>query len=89
MCVCVCGYAEPVSSSKDCVRFRLKSCSAVCLYTPVSPSVPEMEGKYATEDVPLLELLYLILARQVDLPWAIQVFVVSLVRRALLFPLVC
>ena len=43
--------------------------SVVCLNTPVSPSVPEMEGISATgdgggasffEDVPLVEFLYLV-----------------------------
>ena len=65
MCVCVCLYVEPVSRSKDYVRSRLKIGSVVCLYTPVSPSVPEMEGIYVTggilfEDVPLVEFIYLV-----------------------------
>ena len=44
------------------------------------------------DDVLLLEFIYLvyILACQVELPYAVQVFVVvSLVCRALLFPFVC
>ena len=34
---------------KDYVRSRIKIGSVVCLYTPVLPSVPEMDGVYATE----------------------------------------
>ena len=66
MCVL---YVEPVSRSKDNVRSRIKFGSVVCLYTPVSPSVPEMEGIYATggilffEAIPLVEFLYLIFTR--------------------------
>ena len=43
------------------------------------------------DDALLLECIYLVLlARQVELPYAVQVFVVvSLVCRALLFPFVC
>ena len=48
MCVCVCLYVEPVSRSKDYVRSPMKNGSVVCLYTAVSPNVPEMEGIYAT-----------------------------------------
>ena len=48
MFVCVCLYVEPVSRSKDYARSRIKFGSVVCLYTPVSPSVPKMEGVYAT-----------------------------------------
>ena len=44
----MCLHVEPVSRSKDCVRSRMKIGSVVCLYTPVSPSVPEMEGTYST-----------------------------------------
>ena len=44
MCVCVCLYVEPVPISKDYVPPRIKIGSLVCLYTPVSPSVPEMKG---------------------------------------------
>ena len=47
----------------------------VCLYTPVSPSVPEMEGTYSTGGI-LFARVYLwrslctlyLLARQVELP---------------------
>ena len=48
MCVCVCLYFEPVSRTKNYVRSRIKIGSVVCLYILVSPSVPEMEGMYAT-----------------------------------------
>ena len=48
MCVCVCLFVEPVSRSKDYIRSRMKIGSVVCLYTPLSPSVPEMEGIYMT-----------------------------------------
>ena len=48
MCVCVCLFVEPVSRSKDYIRSRMKIGSVVCLYTPLSPSVPEMEGIYDT-----------------------------------------
>ena len=46
----------------------MKIGSVVCLYTPVPPSVPEMEGIYVTgvilfEDVPLVEFMYLVFAR--------------------------
>ena len=37
----------------------------VLSYTSVSPNVPEMEGILATEDVPLVELIYFVLACQV------------------------
>ena len=69
MCVCVCLYAEPVSRSKDHVRSRMKMGSVVCLYTPVSPSVPEMEGVYMPlgasffKDVRLVEFIYLVFTR--------------------------
>ena len=74
MCVCMCLYVEPVSRSKDYVRFRIKVGSVVCLCAPVSPNVPEMEGIYATggilffsffffEDVPLVEFIYLVFTR--------------------------
>ena len=52
-CLCVCLYVEPVARSKDYVRSRLKIRSVVCLYTPVSPSVPEMEG-----NIPLGGILF-------------------------------
>ena len=58
-------YVEPVSRSKDYVWSRIKIGSVICLYTPVSLSVPEMEGIYATgghpffDDVPLVEFMYL------------------------------
>ena len=75
-------YVEPVSRSKDYVRSRIKIGSVVCLHTPVLPSVPEMEGIYATggilfEDAPLVKIFTLCLpACWMELPWAIQVFVV-------------
>ena len=69
----MCLYVEPVSRSKDCVRSRIKVGSVVCLYTHVSPIVPEMEGIYATggilffffffEDVPLVEFIYPVFTR--------------------------
>ena len=43
MCVCVCLCVESVSRSKDYVRSRIKIGSVVCLCTPVSPIVPEMD----------------------------------------------
>ena len=47
------------------VRSQIKLGSVVCLYTPVLPSVNEMEGVYATgasffEDLPLVEFMYLV-----------------------------
>ena len=42
------AYVKPVSRSKDYVQPRMKSGSVMCLYTPVSLNVPEMEGLYAT-----------------------------------------
>ena len=48
MCECVCLYVEPISKSKDYVRSQIKIGSVVCLYTPESPSVLEMEGILAT-----------------------------------------
>ena len=41
-------YVEQVSRSKDYVQSKIKIVSVVCLCTPVSPSVPEMKGIYAT-----------------------------------------
>ena len=76
MCVCVSLYVEPVLRSKDYVRSQIKVSSVICLYKPVSPSVPEMEGVY----VPLGGILFLrmylwwslctlyLLACQVELP---------------------
>ena len=58
MCVCVCLYVEPVSRSKDCVRSRMKIGSVVCLYTPVSPSVPKMEGINATGGILFLRMYF-------------------------------
>ena len=69
-------YVEPVSRSKDYVWSRIKTGSVVCLYTPLSPDMPEMEGVY----VPLGGILFLrmylwwslctlyLLVRQVELP---------------------
>ena len=54
MCVCVSLYVEPVLRSKDYVRSQIKVSSVICLYKPVSPSVPEMEGIYATGEHPFL-----------------------------------
>ena len=75
MCVCVCLRVEPVSRSKDYVRSRIKTGSVVCLFTPVSSCVPEIEGIYATgehtafENVPLVGCMYMyLLACQVELP---------------------
>ena len=47
LCVSMLLYVEPVSRSKDCVRSRIKIGSVVCLHTPVSTNVPEMENIYA------------------------------------------
>ena len=46
MSVCLCLYVQPVSSSEDCVQSSVNIGSVVCLYTPVSPCVSEMEGMY-------------------------------------------
>ena len=59
---------------------RKKNGSVVCLYIPMSPSVPEMEGIYATGGI-LFLTMYLwwslcTFALQVELPYAVQVFVV-------------
>ena len=48
MCVCVCLYVEPVSRSKDCSVSNINWFCRMPVHTPVSPSVPEMEGIYAT-----------------------------------------
>ena len=59
MCFCVCLYVKPISKkSKDYVRSRIKIGYVLRLYTPVLPSVLEMEGIYVTgasffEDEPL------------------------------------
>ena len=50
----MCLYVAPVSRSMDYVRSRIKIGSVVSLYTPVSSSVPEMEGIYATGGHPSL-----------------------------------
>ena len=69
VCVYECSNVEPVSRSTDYVRSRIQIGSVVCLYTPVSPSVPEMDGIYATGgilfggDVPFVELTYLVFTR--------------------------
>ena len=68
MCVCVCLYVEPFSRYEDYVRSRIKIGFVVCLYTPLSPSVPEMEGVYATGGIlswgcTLVEFIYLIFTR--------------------------
>ena len=48
-CAYVCVYMlSQFRDHKDYVRSRIKIDSVVCLYTPLSPSVPEMEGTYAT-----------------------------------------
>ena len=44
------------------VRSRIKIGSVVCLYTPVSPSVPEMES-ICYWNVPLLEFMYPVFTR--------------------------
>ena len=46
---------ELVSSSKDYVQSWIKTGSVLCLGTPVSPSVPEMEGIYTTGGHPFYE----------------------------------
>ena len=66
MYACVCLYVEPVSRSNDYIRSRIKIGSVACLYTPVSPSVPEMEGIYVTGGILffrmylLVEFIYLV-----------------------------
>ena len=52
MCKCVCLLVEPVLRSKDYVRSRIQLGSVVCLDTPVSTSVPELDGIYATGGIP-------------------------------------
>ena len=44
MCIFVCLNVEPGSESKDCFWSRIKMGLVLCLYTPVSPNVPEREG---------------------------------------------
>ena len=46
MRVCVCLYVKLVSRSKDYARSRIKIVSVVFLYTPVLPSLPDMESIY-------------------------------------------
>ena len=64
MCVCVSLHVEPILRFKDYVWSCMKIGSVVCLYTPVLPIVPEIEGIHATggaftfEDVPLVEFIY-------------------------------
>ena len=65
--------------------------SVLWLCTPVSPSVPEMEGiiiichwgtRISFEDAPLVEFMYLVFTGMPsELPWATRVFIVVLVRR--------
>ena len=43
----------PVSRSKDYVRSGIKIGSVLCLCTHVSPSVPEMQGMYASGGHPI------------------------------------
>ena len=67
-CKCVCLYIEPVSRSKDYVWSQIKIGFVVCLYTPVSSSVSEMEGNMPLgasffDDVPLVEFIYLVFTR--------------------------
>ena len=100
MSMCVFLYVEPVSRSKDYVRPRIKIGLVVCLYTPVSPSVLELEGRlYNTRSILFFLFLRMnlwgslhtlcLLACQMELPQAIQVFVVvSLACRVLLLPFV-
>ena len=58
----MCSYVEPVFRSKDYVWSQIKIGFVVCLYAPVSLSVPEMEGNMPLgasffDDVPLVEFL--------------------------------
>ena len=51
-CGCICLhklYVQPVLRPKDYVRCWIKIGSVVCLYTPVSPDLPEMEDVYDAE----------------------------------------
>ena len=65
----MCLYVEPVSRSKDHVWSQINIGSAMFLYPPVSPGVPEMEGIYVTggilffEHVPLVEFKYHVFTR--------------------------
>ena len=69
-------YVEQVSRSKDSVRSWTKIGSFICIYTLVSPSVPEMEsvcyaiGGILFEGVPSVEFIYLVFTR---MPWVITV----------------
>ena len=74
MCVFICSTSFEI---KDYVQSQIKIGSVVCLYTPVSPSVPQMEGIHATGGFFCFVLrMYLwcssytlyLLARQVELP---------------------
>ena len=60
-CKCVCLYVESVLRSEDydqsLIKKKLKIGSFVCLHTPVSLKVPEMEGIYATGDILFLNEL--------------------------------
>ena len=56
MCVFLCLYVEPVSRSKDNARSWIKIGSVLYLCTPVSASVPEMTGIYATGGHPFLRM---------------------------------
>ena len=48
-CAYVCVYMlSQFRDHKDYVRSRIKIDSVVCLYTPVSPSMPEVDGIYAS-----------------------------------------
>ena len=50
----MCLYVEPVSRSEDHVQSQIKVVSVIYLFIPVSLSVPEMEGIYATGEHPFL-----------------------------------
>ena len=76
MCVVVCLYVEPVLRSKDYVQSWIKVGSVLCLYTPVPPSVHEMQDIYMPlgsgffiyfffKDIPLVEFMYLVHTYQV------------------------
>ena len=56
-------HIKSVSRLRDYVLFWIKTGSVVCLYTSVSPSVPEIEDVYPAgdihfEDVPFVEFMY-------------------------------
>ena len=77
MRVCVCLYVEQVLKSKSYIWSWIKTGSVGCLYTPVLPSLPEMEGiRWGASFLIFLYFLgvtLFLLACRAGLPSAIQV----------------